>query len=103
MVMDVFKPDCELVWWSGDFPTVSPLIMVLTIRERMPAITALRRLMVTWMDCPELIAKSTYHQPYDTDDDAAIDFKHHVWLNYCQTFYVHFGRPPIVPMRLPIA
>lgn len=100
MVLDVFKPGRQVVWWNSEFPTVSPSITASTITARIPAILALRRLMCAWMECPKDIVALYFIDPMDTGP-TAVAFECKVLLNYCDTFYAHFGRPPILPMCLP--
>lgn len=98
MIQDVFKPGRDFVWWNTAFPSVSPSITADNIQSRLPALRTLRRLMVHWQDCPAALLVTL---PFDTNEAAAVAFEKQVLSNYCSTFYVHFGRPPIVPMRLP--
>lgn len=99
MVKDVFKPGRDFVWWNSEFPTQHPSITALTIGERLAALRALRRLMVHWMDCPPALQVSL---PFNATPEAGLAFERSVLHNYCHTFYVHFGRPPIIPMCLPL-
>lgn len=100
MVLDVFKPGRDVVWWNSDFPAVSPSITDTSIRARLPALLALRRLMCAWLECPQDIKTSYFVNPLDTSP-LAYDFERRVLLNYCDSFYAHFGRPPIIPMLFP--
>lgn len=101
MVQAVFVPDGQLVWWNGKFPTVNPAITDPSVRIRLPAVQALRRLMFAWTDCSQDIKETVWQRPMDVSASAAKDFEQMILLNYCHTFFVHFGRPPIIPRRLP--
>lgn len=69
-----------------DFPTKSPCITALTIEERMPVILALRRLMVNWMDCPDVIKQSVWCRSFEQDESNARTLESRVLSNYCDTF-----------------
>lgn len=101
MVMDVFKPNKEFVWWNSDLPAVTPHITSKKIEVRLLALLALRRLMVGWMECPLVIQSLRWTLPFDQDSEHAVEYERIVLTHYCQTFYEHFGRPPIIPMVLP--
>lgn len=101
MVMDVFKPNHEFVWWNSELPTVTPFITGKTVDVRLPALLALRRLMVGWMECPPVIQSLRWTRLFDQDHEYALSYERTVLGHYCQTFYEHFGCPPITPMCLP--
>ncbi|KZP19914.1 hypothetical protein FIBSPDRAFT_892307 [Athelia psychrophila] len=97
-VKDVFLPGRDLVFWNTPFSTVTPAITEVNIVDRLPAILALHRLMLSWLDCPDVL-QCVF--PKDAPRAAMIGLERLVLRNYCQTFYVHFGRPPIIPLCMP--
>ncbi|KZP26249.1 hypothetical protein FIBSPDRAFT_949715 [Athelia psychrophila] len=54
-VKDVFLPGRDLVFWNTPFSTVTPAITEVNIVDRLPAILALHRLMLSWLDCPDVL------------------------------------------------
>lgn len=100
-VTSVFKPNCTLVWWNGDFPTEVPCITNHDISHRLLALQPLRRLMIGWGECPADIKATMVTRALDRSNAAALAFEQRILCYYCQTFFEHFGRPPVIPLTMP--
>lgn len=103
-VTRVFTPFPMLVTWAQPFPTVNPAVSAATRLARIPALAALRELMLDWPACPPVLAQVSFDMPHLQDPTTPLlaGLEHTVMLFYCQSFYDHFGRPPVLPHRLPL-
>lgn len=98
----VFSPSSSFVLTHAPFPTEESSIVATTRAARMPALVALRRVMLAWSNTSDTIedfTSSTSGQSFDDVHSIAFEAKT-LWL-YCQTFYDYFHRAPVVPCRLP--
>lgn len=106
MVTQVFAPSNSFVYAPDTFPVENPWITAATRARRLPALQALRNLVVFWPGCPPVLKTrmfvSVLLPPPPTQD--AWDFAELeaiMLVFYCQTFFDVFGRPPVLPHRLP--
>lgn len=101
-ILLIFTPSSSFVLTHAPFPVQNFSISALTRAGRLPAMTALRRVMSEWPGCPQDIQRGvTWYNPSSNDcpESRVIDAK--TMLYYCQTFYEYFHRPPTLPCQLP--
>lgn len=102
-VLAVFVPSSSFVFSHAPFPTENSSITAGTHADRLPAFTALRRIMSDWPGCPHPIkaAVSTIVPSSSTQSPDTHVLEGQTMLFYCQTFYDYFKHPPILPCMLP--
>ncbi len=68
--------------------------------DRAPYLCSLCRLMQTWVgEKPEIIAKDRTSWLWTETEIQQLEMK--MTENYIDTFFLHFGRPPVLPCYLP--
>ncbi|KAH6886608.1 hypothetical protein BKA70DRAFT_1071146, partial [Coprinopsis sp. MPI-PUGE-AT-0042] len=81
----------------GVFPIADSGLASTEAGESVRATLAFRLVVSDWPDCPSTIKVATI-QP---DEPSVTSLLNSVMRFYCQTFFDCFGRPPVVPHRLP--
>ncbi|KII82976.1 hypothetical protein PLICRDRAFT_180852 [Plicaturopsis crispa FD-325 SS-3] len=100
MVADVFGGN----FLVGSMPTENVGLAAEEYRDRVGALEALRKLMVSWKNAPSNIINHALHP-----DDPALDhaqtylgMEGAVSQFYCQTFFNWYARPPVLLHRIPL-
>ena len=86
---------------SDTLPTSNAGLAAQDIRERAPSLDGLRRLVMRWPHVPQTIRDYpmlTETTPIDDLERAEREMS----CYYCQTFFEHSGRAPILPRRFPL-
>lgn len=98
-ILLVFSPYPSFILMNGPFPTEQPSISAVNYIDRLPALNALRCVMIDWKGCPGKIQSQAHGNaecPEATSlENLTMDF-------YCQTFFEYFHRPPTIPALLPL-
>jgi hypothetical protein len=89
----------KFVIWNDPIPHVNEGLRAVKFQARSRALEGLRLLMLSWPNVPPLIVNQVVGIGLPVEFEA---FEYQIVLFYCQTFFDFFGRPPIVPHRLPI-
>ena len=100
-VLQVFAPSSSFTLLDEPFPTQVPFAAADTVAGRLPAMKALRQLMVSWQGCTGRILFTPLYEPPDAGSPEAALLEEHTMNYYCQTFYDNFRRPPFLPACLP--
>ncbi|KAF9230367.1 hypothetical protein BU15DRAFT_57318, partial [Melanogaster broomeanus] len=93
-VLQIFPGDGGQTMCSIPFPVTNEGLASSELGEKRHYVEKLRLLTSSWPNFPTDIADIVL--PSSTLDDVW-SIKQKVALFYCQTFFDHFGRPPIVP------
>lgn len=101
-ILLVFSPFPSFILTDGPFPTEQTSASAASHIDRLPALKALRRVMVDWKGCTSLIKIAQVHELLTTECPEAALLEEHTMDFYCQTFFEYFHRPPILPALLPI-
>jgi hypothetical protein len=91
--------DAKFVIWNDPFPRFNEGLRGTDLTNRVLPLESLRKLMLSWPNPPASIVHGTFLRG-KPDETEALEYQ--VVLFYCQTFYDFFGRPPIVPHRIPL-
>ncbi|KAG2104650.1 uncharacterized protein F5147DRAFT_579745, partial [Suillus discolor] len=96
----IFPGDAGLVMWSEPFPSEHYGLWDNTLKGCLPYVENFRRLLCDWDGVlPLLMTPLTSDNFTDT---KSWEVKRVAMAFYVQTFFDHFGRPPIVPHSLPM-
>jgi hypothetical protein len=90
---------CKLIIWDDPFPRYDANFQGETINNRMGSLEKLQSLMKSWPDVPSAIADGSFYGVTDNETQERLEYD--IVLFYCQSFYDFFGRPPILPHRIP--
>ncbi|KAG2109832.1 uncharacterized protein F5147DRAFT_575206 [Suillus discolor] len=96
----IFPGEAGLVMWSEPFPSEHYRLWDNTLMGCLPYLENFRRLLCNWNDMPPFLIT-----PLTSDNFTDIkcwEARHVATTFYVQTFFDHFGRPPIVPHSLPM-
>lgn len=89
----------KLIIWDDPFPRSNTDFQGETISNRRLALGRLQFLMQSWVDVPSAVADGSF---YGLGNDLKYtELEYCIVLFYCQSFYDFFGRPPIIPHRIP--
>jgi len=91
----------KFVIWSDPFPRFNEGLQAEDISDRKFVLEDLRRIQKAWPDVSPTITKGCFLDTPRTSEQLEA-FEAEVVGFYCQTFFDFFGRPPIVPHRLPL-
>jgi hypothetical protein len=100
-IREVFGNDGKFLLWGDPFPTRNSGFQAETMDMRTPSLERLRKVMVAWPSVPSVLDHSFYPE-LGKDRYSPVVLERRVVGFYCQTFFDYFGRPPIVPHRIPI-
>jgi hypothetical protein len=100
-IREVFGDDGKFILWGDPFPTCNSGFQAEALDMRLPNLERLRKVMLDWPEVPSVLDHSFYSEPGKERYSVAV-LERHVVKFYCQTFFDYFGRPPIVPHRIPI-
>jgi hypothetical protein len=89
----------KLIIWDDPFPRYNSNFQGETITNRAISLEKLQCLMKSWVDVPSTVADGSFYGV--TNDQTLERLEYHIVLFYCQSFYDFFGRPPIIPHRIP--
>ena len=89
----------KFVIWNDSFPRFNEGLRSPRPITRMRPLESLRKLMLAWPSAPASFSCSTFLAGMP---DALEALEYQVVLFYCQSFFDFFGRPPIVPHRIPV-
>jgi hypothetical protein len=92
--------DHKLVIWDDPFPRYNSNFQGETMANRRLALEALRLIMVSWPNPPSAVTTCSFYGAARSPAQDE-DLEYQIVLFYCQTFFDFFGRPPIVPHRIP--
>lgn len=96
----IFPGEAGLVMWSESFPLENYGLWNNTFMGSLPYLENFRRLLCDWDDVPPCL--TTPLTPDNYTDTKSWEVRHAATMFYVQTFFDHFGRPPIVPHSLPM-
>jgi hypothetical protein len=96
----VFPGDAGLVMWSEPFPSEHYGLWDNTLKGCLPYVENFRRLLCDWDGVPPLLMTPLTSDNFT--DTKSWEVKRVATAFYVQTFFDHFGRPPIVPHSLPM-
>ena len=100
-ISNMFGCPGKFVIWSDPFPRRNGGVQSMSMDDRMFNLEYLRRIQKDWPDVPPIIRDSGFIKP-PADYERLEDLETKVVYFYCQTFFDYFGRPPIVPHRIPV-
>jgi hypothetical protein len=92
-------PSGKFVIWNDPFPRYNEGLQGIDIGMRTLPMERLRRLMLSWPNVPQSFTTATFMRGMPLEMER---LEYAVILFYCQSFFDFFGRPPIVPHRIPI-
>lgn len=95
-------PEHKFIIWNDPFPRYNDGFQGETCRNRVPSLEGLRVLMTAWPDVPSVILSRSFYgsPPRSPAEDEELEYQ--IILFYCQSFFYFFGRPPVVPHRIPL-
>ncbi|KAG1894604.1 uncharacterized protein F5891DRAFT_961290 [Suillus fuscotomentosus] len=100
LLHSIFPGEAGLVMWSEQFPEDNYGMWNNTLIGVLPYLEKFRELICAWDDAlPLLVAPLT---PDSFTDTKCWEVMHSATAFYVQTFFCHFGRPPIVPHSIPL-
>jgi hypothetical protein len=91
--------DRKLIIWDDPFPRYDSNFQGKTIGNRKGSLEKLQSLMKSWPDVPSAVADGSFYGITDNKKQERLEYD--IVLFYCQSFYDFFGRPPILPHRIP--
>lgn len=97
----VFGDDGKFILWDEPFPTSNDGFQAETLNQRKDSLERLRKIMLDWPQAPSVLGHSFYPQP-DCERYTPEVLERRIIAFYCQTFFDYFGRPPVVPHRIPL-
>jgi hypothetical protein len=97
----VFGTSRKFVIWNDPFPRWNEGLQAKDIGDRRFRLDFLRRVLCDWPDVPPNIKAKSFHD-YSMTLKEREALEANILGFYCQTFFDYFGRPPIVPHRLPL-
>lgn len=101
-ILLVYSPSSSFVLTHAPFPTEDSAVCARTRAQRLPAFTALRRVMCEWPGCPLAIQREvSMYAPSSSDCPESSVIEAQTMQFYCQTFYEFFHRPPVLPCQIP--
>lgn len=89
--------------WHESFPEHNFGLAAECYEDRVASLECLSELELSWPNAPTWTNQSFFTVFEERGLDGFASFELEVVLFYCQTFFDFFGRPPIVPHRLPIS
>ena len=96
----VFGLDGKFVIWSDPFPRRNTGLQANDILDRRPYLEHLREVQNAWPNVPSSLRGAGFSD-VSRDRKQVEDLECDMAKFYCQTFFDYFGRPPIVPHRIP--
>ena len=100
-ISNMFGSPGKFVIWSDPFPRLNDGVQSIRMDNRKFPLEYLRRIQKDWPDVPPIIRDSCFLEtPTNYEHLEALETE--VVYFYCQSFFDYFGRPPIVPHRIPI-
>ncbi|KAG1855260.1 hypothetical protein F4604DRAFT_1685744 [Suillus subluteus] len=96
----IFPGDAGLVMWSEPFLSEQYGLWDNTLQGSLPYLENFRRLLCDWDGVPPLLMTPLTSDNFT--DTKSWEVKRVAMVFYMQTFFDHFGRPPIVPHSLPM-
>lgn len=90
----------KLIIWDDPFPRYNSNFQGETISNRRVSLAKLQCIMKSWQGVPSTVAEGSFYGV--SDDQTQEQLEYYIVLFYCQCFYDFFGRPPIVPHRIPL-
>ncbi|KAG1887860.1 hypothetical protein F4604DRAFT_1570876 [Suillus subluteus] len=100
LLHSIFPGEAGLVMWSEQFPEDNYGMWNNTLIGLLPYLEKFRELICAWDDAPPLLVVPL--TPDSFTDTKCWEVMHTVTTFYVQTFFRHFGRPPIVPHSIPL-
>lgn len=100
LLHSIFPGEAGLVMWSEQFPEDNYGMWNNTLIGLLPYLEKFRELICAWDDAPPLLVVPL--TPDSFTDTKCWEVMHTVTAFYVQTFFRHFGRPPIVPHSIPL-
>ncbi|KAG1738079.1 uncharacterized protein EDB91DRAFT_1054753 [Suillus paluster] len=96
----IFPGEAGLVMWSEPFPTDNYGMWNNTLIGVLPYLESFRQLLCSWDDVPPLLTSPLIQENFT--DTKWWEVACTATAFYVQTFFDHFGRPPVVPHLLPL-
>ena len=100
-VREVFGDNGKFILWGDPFPTYNSGFQAETLDMRLPILERLRKVMLAWPQALSVLNHTFFPEP-DKERYSPVVLERRVITFYCQTFFDYFGRPPIVPHRIPL-
>ncbi|KAG2083553.1 uncharacterized protein F5147DRAFT_782875 [Suillus discolor] len=100
LLHSIFPGEAGLVMWSEPFPGDNYGMWNNTLIGVLPYLEKFRELLCAWNNVPPLLVVPL--TPENFTDTKCWEVMHATTTFYVQTFFCHFGRPPIVPHSLPL-
>ncbi|KAG2101585.1 uncharacterized protein F5147DRAFT_581421 [Suillus discolor] len=100
LLHSVFPGEAGLVMWSEQFLEDNYGMWNNTLIGVLPYLEKFRELICTWDDAPPLLIVPL--MPDSFTDTKCWEVMHSATVFYVQTFFRHFGRPPIIPHSIPL-
>lgn len=103
-IRQVFGHDGKFVIWSDPFPSVNIGLQAKTLEDKRFELNTLRQVCISWPGVPpNLVVCNAYNAYNDRPTFINLEkLEADLAKFYCQTFFDFFGRPPIVPHRIPL-
>ncbi|KAG1819998.1 hypothetical protein EV424DRAFT_1323178 [Suillus variegatus] len=100
LLHSIFPGEAGLVMWSEAFPSENYGLWNNTLMGCLPYLENFRRLLCDWDDVPPCLLTPLTSDNFT--DTYSWEVRRAAATFYIQTFFDHFGRPPIVPHSLPM-
>ncbi|KAG1900862.1 uncharacterized protein F5891DRAFT_951625 [Suillus fuscotomentosus] len=100
LLHSIFPGEAGLVMWSEQFLEDNYGMWNNTLIGVLPYLEKFHELICTWDDAPPLLIVPL--MPDSFTDTKCWEVMHSATAFYVQTFFCHFGRPPIVPHSIPL-
>jgi hypothetical protein len=100
-VRKVFGDDGKFAVWDDPFPTYNTGFQAEILDMRLHHLECLRKLMLAWPEVPSVLGYSFFLEE-GRERYSPVVLERRVLVFYCQTFFDYFGRPPVVPHRIPL-
>ncbi|KAG1740127.1 uncharacterized protein EDB91DRAFT_1053419 [Suillus paluster] len=100
LLHSIFPGEAGLVMWSEPFPGDNYGMWNNTLIGVLPYLEKFRELLCAWNDVPPLLVVPL--TPENFTNTKCWEVMHAATAFYVQTFFRHFGRPPIIPHSLPV-
>ncbi|KAG1751733.1 hypothetical protein EDB19DRAFT_1628288 [Suillus lakei] len=100
LLHSIFPGKAGLVMWSEQFPEDNYGMWNNTLIGVLPYLEKFHELICAWDNAPLLLVVPL--TPDSFTDTKCWEVMHTVTAFYVQTFFRHFGRPPIVPHSIPL-
>jgi hypothetical protein len=97
LIRSVFPDDAYI---SNRVPDVSVGLASESVKDRRPYVEAFRSVVSSWPNAPRGLAGGSLGE--DAKVQNVLMVEHLSVYFYCQTFFDHVGRAPVVPHRIPI-